>query len=113
MEHLLICNLAPRNIKQGFRALTEKKCEKQAEKRMRETLRAEENDLDAQAHNLEQESKRQQGIKTGLKTAMIQNNTKFSLLYYVLYVLIVAKETQKYINPQILRSIWRKLNANT
>jgi hypothetical protein len=45
MEHLLICNLAPRNIKQGFRALTEKKCEKQAEaeKRMRETLRAEEN----------------------------------------------------------------------
>jgi hypothetical protein len=69
IEHLLICNLAPRNIKQGFRALTEKKCEKQAEKRMRETLRAEENELDAQAHNLEQESKRQQGIKAGLKTA--------------------------------------------
>lgn len=49
--------------------LVDKKSEKQAEKREREVLLAEQDELDKVAHDAEQARKRQQGIKACLKTA--------------------------------------------
>jgi hypothetical protein len=69
VEHILTCNFAPLDIKEGFKMLVDKKSEKKAEKRVREVHLAEQDELDRLAHHAEQDRKRQRGIRAGLKSA--------------------------------------------